>query len=735
MTQNDYVAKKSNDSKDPLENVVNLAYQVSDGYKYNEQSSWRLKNRYNNLSRLCEEVDRDLSFPYGREQLEYLRDNLRSIRNKVDSKNKQFNKHKSRIESVEKGLAEPDKNYQYSKDVVSSYKKSAVKARRLERKLDELISSYDNSESLEANDEARQPSSMTVYNSLCGFNDKARMLEAQEGTYQGEQSLEKPVDKNGNLMFRFMSDSSVLGRKKKVYSELSKVDENRNTLFDFMMDPSILRKRNEILEELLPSKYADKEEKDESTLTEPLSMSKLKPSHIGRIKKSVLRSVASLSVIGSTLIGSTLGLANYEGPANFSGEQVDKNTITYTEDVPLADETSPLVDDKLTKSYAEDRVSVNIPVKGLGKDEVEKSLTDIVEDTCVSRDKIVVKEEVNKDKIVEEDYSLTSKAEKEVVEKLGKHKDTNYTIEDDLKEAEDFSSESQIENKRGIYRQHVDFRNLQLRDTTGDGVSNDVSANPRYLGRSLRNHCNTYGEALSDKENLGYREGKTKSRLRNIGRMLVAPIDSALGIVSGGRWGLHEDNIEARKDNNFVLGSIMSLYDGVQSVARGVVDTPDLVLGGVTDKIIYDAVGGGVRGTINSVVDIGNYALAVPIDGLQRFENWSLKNQGKLSMELYELATTLTRFTGNVILHEAPFDGEYVQVRDEFGNQAIISKGQTGATLESITALLLDSGLLYKSRSCSSKKSSESADVSPGPSPGNIPIGGGSSKSPGIGGN
>jgi hypothetical protein len=250
----------------------------------------------------------------------------------------------------------------------------------------------------------------------------------------------------------------------------------------------------------------------------------------------------------------------------------------------------------------------------------------------------------------------------------------------------------------GLYRTHVDFRNLNSRDTDGDSLDDRVSANPVYFGRALKNEGKDLTEAVLDTTDLGY-AGKEKSRLKNFGRALVSPVDSALGLVSGGRLGLHKDTREARSEDNLLLGSIRSVYDGVQSISRGVVDGTDLVAGGLADKLVYDVVGGSAKALVNSTVDAGNFVFAVPLDASQRFENWAFKNKGKVSMETYELASTIMRFGGNVVLHEAPFDGKYVEVTNEAGEKVLINKGQTGATLESLMAVLLDAGVLSSHKS------------------------------------
>ena len=63
-------------------------------------------------------------------------------------------------------------------------------------------------------------------------------------------------------------------------------------------------------------------------------------------------------------------------------------------------------------------------------------------------------------------------------------------------------------------------------------------------------------------------------------------------------------------------------------------------------------------------------------------------------MGVYEAASTIMRFGGNVVLHEAPFDGKYIEVRNEKGEKVLINKGENGATLESLMAVLLDAGVL-----------------------------------------
>ncbi len=247
----------------------------------------------------------------------------------------------------------------------------------------------------------------------------------------------------------------------------------------------------------------------------------------------------------------------------------------------------------------------------------------------------------------------------------------------------------------GLYRMHVDFRNLNFRDTNGDSLDDKVSASPIYFGRALKNEGKDLTEAVLDTKNLGY-AGKEKSRVYGLGKALVSPVDSVLGFVSGGRWGLQKHTVKERNQDNFILGSIMSVYDGAQSIVKGAVDGADLVLGGLADKVVYDVIGGGAKTLVNSTVDVGNFAFAVPLDASQRFENWAFKNKGKVSMETYELASTIMRFGGNVVLHEAPFDGKYVEVRNEAGEKVLINKGQTGATLESLMAVLLDAGVLSK---------------------------------------
>lgn len=267
-------------------------------------------------------------------------------------------------------------------------------------------------------------------------------------------------------------------------------------------------------------------------------------------------------------------------------------------------------------------------------------------------------------------YYETSKAEPAKEELKVVQTETNKVIDAQIKPV----------GTNGLYRMHVDFRNLQSRDKDKDGLDEKVSASPVYFGKALKNEVVSFGEVVTDGKDLGYTQGKTGSRLKSLKDAL--------------KLGFTKENKEARKEYNPVLKTIMATYDGVQSIAKGAVDGADLVLGGLTDKVVYDVIGGGAKTLVNSTVDAGNFVFAVPLDASQRFENWAFKNKGKVSMETYELASTIMRFGGNVVLHEAPFDGKFVEVKNEKGEKVLINKGGKGATAESIVAVLLDAGVL-----------------------------------------
>ncbi|MBC8435064.1 hypothetical protein H8D91_01025 [archaeon] len=238
--------------------------------------------------------------------------------------------------------------------------------------------------------------------------------------------------------------------------------------------------------------------------------------------------------------------------------------------------------------------------------------------------------------------------------------------------------ESVVEGK--FYRKQVDARNFQSYDAGSDKIDDKVSMNPIHLKNGLGNEFSSWGEDLKDGEKIGYVEGKTAKRLKSLKDALFL--------------GFTKENKEARKKHNFLLRTIMAAYDVPQSLVKGAVALPDLVLGGLTEKVVYDGIGGGVKTLVNSTVHVGNEVFAVPLDASQRFENWAFKNEGKVSMGVYEAASTIMRFGGNVVLHEAPFDGKYIEVRNEKGEKVLINKGENGATLESLMAVLLDAGVL-----------------------------------------
>lgn len=314
-------------------------------------------------------------------------------------------------------------------------------------------------------------------------------------------------------------------------------------------------------------------------------------------------------------------------------------------------------------------------------------------------------------------------------ESVGKNYDYSSQRIDNSFEKQIVVPEKQIEQKEKYsigkdlkkYIEHTSKRNSQIQN-------NSITINPSPFFVQTANNFSDMKEELTNYDSIGYSEKNISERNNGIKTGLKKIGNGLQKLVSLGFWDSREKE-EKEKEGNQVLRVLKSPYDVVIGAGKTAIHSADHVVGGILEKTVDSAVAG-VRGVVGSAVSATNYVGAIPFYALNGIEKQI--HDGNISQKTYEGIFSLARFGGNVISHEVPEKGKFIEVIANDGNKTIIDKGEIGATLELAFALGLDSVALKKITEGSGNSSGNGnwvvpdknggVDISPG---GGGPVGGG----------
>ena len=237
------------------------------------------------------------------------------------------------------------------------------------------------------------------------------------------------------------------------------------------------------------------------------------------------------------------------------------------------------------------------------------------------------------------------------------------------------------------YMKHVNARNPQIIDEDKDNIGEGISVDPRKLGTHIKYNFVPLGKEVTDCASLGYSQSDFSNRGKNVSSGLNRTGNGLTKLVSLGYWDNREEKAKKDEGNQFLRWG-KSIYDipfGVVQTGVNLIDYPAAGIFGKTLDTTLDLAGG----LVNTTVDAGEYFVGVPFKATQSLERIPFE-KSNVSQRTYEGLSTVLRFGGNVVLHEVPQEGKYIQIIDRYGKETKIDKGETGATLELLSCIGLD---------------------------------------------
>ncbi len=237
------------EGQDKLLNKVASAYAVVGMNDYKGKKSRLLQDRYNNLSKINDEVTALLdSESYSQDDLAYARATLEDVDYVVGSNKRVYNVHKKRYDKLKESQKESElnesdsKKLSYSKKVISSHGNLRRKTNVLSEKLDDMISNYSetqpSNETQSLNEEASS-SQQDLLQVVTNYSEKKAIEEKQKEAkalvsvvagYKNKKSAET------NIVDDSLDDKIFIYNNQEGYNPRPAYGSNGELVFGFFDD-------------------------------------------------------------------------------------------------------------------------------------------------------------------------------------------------------------------------------------------------------------------------------------------------------------------------------------------------------------------------------------------------------------------------------------------------------------------------------------------------------------------